>query len=454
MPSIDAAFGASQNTVNALLPQLFQALRPTNLFKFNVNIDQVGFKSVDVDITQSPSVNFTPTGIPTHVSETVLNVVSSSPEFQQLAETERNAVASGALAALSNINFDIIIEGIKLQLNYSDTTKKPLVLTAKIVLTTLVSIDASIASTIRLQAESGVITTSMPDLDNVLNSAIVPYVRTTINNASTSAPSDSLSNYPTQDILSPIAIPILQFLGIIVSVPVAQIVNDYVLAYTALGVAPPDLPTGSVNWPSDGVFVSVGTPLISTIANQQISNAASQLPHTGFNEGPFTGDLGVSLDNLQNVDILDDGSISAAISAQAAANVTFHTLWPLPNFSFGPISRGTIGLQAKTSVSDSQLIISDISVNKFNLSFEWGVIPGWVNAILRPLLDPLQDYLFKTLIRPQISAVLAPLDIPVYTIPTITIPVNDSNFTISLPSISKIWDDVCAGDHQLVQCLS
>ena len=88
-----------------------------------------------------------------------------------------------------------------------------------------------------------------------------------------------------------------------------QIVNNYLLAYTALGLVPPAFPTEAVNWPSDGVFIAVDTALIAVVANKAVAGAASDLPHVGFNEGPFTGDLGLSLSQLDNVDVSDDGSI-------------------------------------------------------------------------------------------------------------------------------------------------
>jgi hypothetical protein len=89
---------------------------------------------------------------------------------------------------------------------------------------------------------------------------------------------------------------------------VVQIVDNFLLVFVALGSTPPDLPDPTTGWPTDGVFVSTDATLISTIANTAIQNATSSLPHTSFSEGPFTGDLGVSLSNL-TVNILDDGSV-------------------------------------------------------------------------------------------------------------------------------------------------
>jgi hypothetical protein len=84
------------------------------------------------------------------------------------------------LAVVSNVNFDIIAPGISLKVYFTDTSKKPLELTAQLVITTLVAIDAG-TSSITLQAESAVISTNHPDLDDILNSAVVPYLRTKIN---------------------------------------------------------------------------------------------------------------------------------------------------------------------------------------------------------------------------------------------------------------------------------
>jgi hypothetical protein len=95
---------------------------------------------------------------------------------------------------------------------------------------------------------------------------------------------------------------------------VVQIVNDYVLAYTSLGVTPPDFPSGPISWPANGVFVTVSPGLITTLGDKAIADVASNLPHTGFSEGPFTGDLGLSLGGLQNVVVLEDGSLVSSIA--------------------------------------------------------------------------------------------------------------------------------------------
>ena len=125
-----------------------------------------------------------PLGVPDHVLSTVTEGVKNAPGFADLDANERNAIVTSTLAAVSNINFDIVAPGIQLQLNYSDPGKKPLALTAKLVLTTLASIDAGASPSIRFQAESGTISTDKPDLDDILNSAIVPYLRTQLNHVS------------------------------------------------------------------------------------------------------------------------------------------------------------------------------------------------------------------------------------------------------------------------------
>jgi hypothetical protein len=59
MAPFDASFGAGQNIVNTLLPELYKALAPTGLFTFDQTIGEAGFKSVSVDFTKSPTVDFT-----------------------------------------------------------------------------------------------------------------------------------------------------------------------------------------------------------------------------------------------------------------------------------------------------------------------------------------------------------------------------------------------------------
>ena len=127
-----------------------------------------------------------------------------------------------------------------------------------------------------------------------------------------------------------------------------------------------------------------------------------------------------------------------------------HTPWPLPNFSFGPVATGTIGVSAKPRVADNVVQLSHMELEQLSLSLQWGPIPTFVSAFLKPLLSSLESFLFDQLIRPQIREVLAPLVIPVYTIQPIDIPVrDDKKITVSLTNIdtTKL---VVGGRTQLV----
>lgn len=126
---------------------------------------------------------------------------------------------------------------------------------------------------------------------------------------------------------------------------------------------------------------------------------------------------------------------SGSITARAAANITVHTPWPLPNFSFGPVASGTVGVSAKPKVIDNVVQISNLGITQFDLSLDWGVIPSWISVFLKPLLGPLENFLFEQLIEPRIKEILSPLVIPVYTIPSIGIPVENGKVTLSLTNI-------------------
>jgi hypothetical protein len=58
MTDYDVAVGASQVTVNDVISQLFNVLRPSGLFKDHIPVGQVDIDSVDFDITQTPTVDF------------------------------------------------------------------------------------------------------------------------------------------------------------------------------------------------------------------------------------------------------------------------------------------------------------------------------------------------------------------------------------------------------------
>ena len=129
--------------------------------------------------------------------------------------------------------------------------------------------------------------------------------------------------------------------------------------------------------------------------------------------------------------------------------MTFHTPWPLPNFSFGPTINGSIGISAKPSVVSNEVTISYLGVTNLSLNISWGGIPDWVSALINGLLGPLEDYIINTVIAPLIRDALSPIVIPVYNIQPIPVTIGGLVLNIALNNVST-EQLLVAGDTLLV----
>jgi hypothetical protein len=97
------------------------------------------------------------------------------PNFSCLKDTEKSKVVIHALEVRSSINFDIVLPVFNLVLNFSDRTKAPILLIVKLVMATIVIVDAGTSFPER-QAVYGVKATGSPVLDPMANSSTVPFV--------------------------------------------------------------------------------------------------------------------------------------------------------------------------------------------------------------------------------------------------------------------------------------
>ena len=80
--------------------------------------------------------------------------------------------------------------------------------------------------------------------------------------------------------------------------------DGFFVAYSALGTSPPDIPAAFDGWPADGVFVAVDAALLGQAGNIAISKIG---PKSGdFSWSLFTGNYGLLLGNVYNIDISAD----------------------------------------------------------------------------------------------------------------------------------------------------
>jgi hypothetical protein len=93
----------------------------------------------------------------------------------------RNAVVSGALTAISDAGFDVMISNINVTLSFVERGAHNISLISELDLTPVVSINASSPPNIQLQIAAGLITTNDAELDDILNESIIPYLRDDLN---------------------------------------------------------------------------------------------------------------------------------------------------------------------------------------------------------------------------------------------------------------------------------
>jgi hypothetical protein len=245
-----------------------------------------------------------------------------------------------------------------------------------------------------------------------LNSAIVPAF---------------LIPYLNTNILSPIQVPVLQFEGITVSMPVPVVQAPFVTAYSSLGSTQPDIPVPG-SWPTGCVFVGVDTSVLGAAAAIPFPLG----PSTGFNWDIISGTVGAQVTAPNNISVNSDGSISATLTAYAKAQLTLHTPSPLPNVSFGPDAEASISATFKPSVQGGKVCVVLEGVPIPTFSFSWG-IPSWINWLFEPLEAGLAAAL-NAVLGPLLGNVLDLPPIPVYTIPNIQFSLAGKSIDVSINS--------------------
>jgi hypothetical protein len=216
--------------------------------------------------------------------------------------------------------------------------------------------------------------------------------------------------------------------------------------YTSLGTVSPTVPTPYGGWPATGAFVAVDAKLITAAGNVAIGTVS--LPSASFNWEILSGSFQVTLSNLYNVNVDQDGSgnlvhsscqpiscmipnklQAASISAGANVNLTIGLPWPLPNISFSPGVAGSVSVTLHAAVVNGELGVTIVHIDSIDLSLTWGGLP-----IINGLLSPFEDFLINATITPVINDYLDGYTFNVYHIPTISIPLGPG-YTVSVNSV-------------------
>jgi hypothetical protein len=118
-------------------------------------------------------------------------------------------------------------------------------------------------------------------------------------------------------------------------------------------------------------------------------------------------------------------------TAHAGVSVSINFGWPFGSFSFGPTVDGTIGIEAKPSVKNEYLVISEFFPTEFNLGVSFGSFPSWVETLINDLLDPLRDAIIHDVVEPLFQDLFGNLEINLIKIPEINITA-PGNLTVSV----------------------
>lgn len=404
--SYNIAAGMDNTLLNTVISKVYSAVYP-NLFKGSYAVNQMGFSTIDYDFNTAPTVGLTTAGNLVDAIEVAIKSDKKVKEANVKASDVR-AIADAASQASLTLNC-----GLNLTINYlngSTPTVTPATLQAVVNVQTS---NAGGQNVITFQIVSGTAATVPPEniLDQVLNNALVPYLIQELNS----------------NLLGPIQVPMLQFESLQVTLPEIAVQSPNIVGYSNIGTTRPSIPAPA-SWPSNCIFAATDATALKAAASIPFPIG----PSTGFNWDIVSGTVGATVNAPSNVIVNADGSIAATITADAVAQLTLHTPWPLPNVNFGPKATAAISATFQPSVQNGVVEVKLIGAPIPTFSFDWG-IPGWINWVFDPIEAGLADAL-NEILGPLLSGVLNIPPIPVYKIPEINFTVEGIAFNISIGS--------------------
>jgi hypothetical protein len=406
----DAVVGLDNATLDAELAAFYQSVYP-NLLRSQVDVGADGIASLGFDVQAAPTANLTPSSAArAHVEQLLAAPTTELAAVGGLPHDARAALVDAAVGA----TFDLTAAQVQLTINYSSGAQ-PTVIDAGVSVSVSVQTgtDASGQNYLTLQAVTGSVSIpSDPALEAILNNAAMP----------------ALLAYLDANLLTPFQVPALQYQSLTLSMPVPAVQNGYLLAFSALGATQPDVPDPGA-WPTGTVFIGTDAAVLVAAANTVLPIG----PSSGFSWEIISGTASATVGPVGEggVTVNGDGSISVQVPCNAEAQLTVHTPWPFPNFSFGPSATVVLAATATPAVVGGELQITLNSIDSPSFDFSWGDIPGWVAFILDPLLDGLGDAL-GAILAPLVTQAVSGLTFSVVTVPSFNVSLGGSSYTLAL----------------------
>jgi len=406
----DVVAGMDNATLNAELAAFYTAVYP-NLLKGQVTVGAAGIASLGFDVQAAPTATLAPSDAArAHVERVLATPSDGLTAVADLPPEARAAIVDAAVSAA----FDLSAAQVQLTINYTNGAA-PTVVAAGLSVTVSIQTgtDASGQNYLTLQAMTGSVSIpGNPALEAILNNAAMPMLLT----------------YLDTNLLSPFQVPTLQYKSLTLSMPVPAVQDGYLLAFSALGTAQPDVP-GANAWPTGSVFIGTDATVLVAAANTVLPIG----PSTGFSWEIIDGSASATVGPMGGggVTVNGDGSISVQVPCNAEAQLTVHTPWPLPNFSFGPSATVVLAATATPAVVGGELQIALDSIDPPSFDFSWGDIPGWVAFILNPLLDGLSEAL-GAILGPLVNQAISGLTFSVLSVPSFNVSLGGSSYTLAL----------------------
>jgi hypothetical protein len=427
MPPYDIVAGLDNPTLDRMLAMFYEAVYP-NLLKGRIEVGAVGISSVDFDIHAAPTARLAPSAAArAHVERLIAARTAGLEALADAPPATRTATVDAATGA----SFDLTAPQMRLTVTYSagPPTVVDTALSAAAVVTT--GTDPSGRNHLTLHIVTATVSIpGNPSVEEVLNQWVMPL----------------MASYLDSTVLAPFTIPALQYGPLTLSMPAPTVQEGYLLAFSALGTTQPDIP-GPHAWPQQAVFLGSDPAALVAAANVLFPIGPSRT----FDWEIISGMVGATVGPVGpgGVSVNRDGSLSAQLPCQAEAQLTVHTPWPLPDFTFGPSATATVSATATPQVVGGELRITFGSLAPPTFTFSWGNLPGWIDWILGPLLSGLGDALGAALAA-LLDVALHGVTFPVMSVPSVKVALGGTSYRLSIAQASTSAGDGPQGPLLLV----
>lgn len=403
--SYDAVVGADASAINSTVASVYSSLYP-RIFKGSVSVQQFEVSTVDYDIQAAPSFDLNQSQLLADYYRAYLG--------GQIEDSDLDAAVNES----TQFSITGLVSKVSLTIHYMNNVPATQVPLATMSLA--VQVEVNTDNTFSLHLVTGTVTIEGDaTLSALLTNIMMP----------------TLIDYLNTNVLKPIKLPAISFLGLSLSTPAVLAQNNTLVAFTALQPTPLNPPT-SDTWPSNAAFAGVDATLLGAIANAELSQIHIS-EDVSFSMGSIIiCDLGIDA----HVDMSfgqasftfipgSGGNITATASFSGGASLTAkcgHIHAP-----FG--ARISVNATATIQVNlvGTSVIVTFERLNKITPDISFQGIPKILNGVVSDLLDALSSYVIQL-----IAQKLSGYTFKAYSLPGISFKVGQMTFDVSLNNLA------------------